>query len=86
MNGGFEDLVVTSAQEFRSGGTSFGGWSVGGGSIDHTASFWQAAEANQSVDLDGASYMLSFAMAGNPFGVDAKRMQVNWGGAERLLI
>ncbi len=99
VNGSFEDPTVVSVDGYvlRSSGAIFGGWTVGGNSIDHIGSFWQSAEGAQSLDLNGAnqgsvyqdlattpgtSYLFSFAMAGNPYGDDAKRMQVNWGGAQ----
>jgi len=90
-------VVSVDGYVTRTAGAIFGSWHVGGNSIDQISSFWQSSDGIQSLDLNGAaqgsvyqdlattpgtSYLFSFAMAGNPFGVDAKRMQVNWGGAQ----
>lgn len=64
-------------------GATFGGWTVGSGSVDLIGSYWQAPpEGGRSVDLDGGtrgsifqalnlsagSYLLSFYLSGNPDG------------------
>jgi choice-of-anchor C domain-containing protein len=85
-NGSFETpaLPPGSAQAFGAG-ASIGAWKVNpGGSVDiMTAGFWQAADGNQSLDLNGdspggisqtvgtlplLSYRISFKLAGNPVG------------------
>jgi choice-of-anchor C domain-containing protein len=77
-------------------GTGFLGWNVISGSVDLTGGgYWQAASGTQSVDLSGtdagmitqnvpttpgASYILRFALAGNPDGAPSvKQMSVLWG-------
>lgn len=80
--GGFENPVVSSGFTEYSAGQSFGGWTVGAGSIDLVKNdYWIPAQGSQSVDLDGSSagtiyqdlptvggssYSLSFFLAGNP--------------------
>ncbi|MFE3499878.1 choice-of-anchor C family protein [Kitasatospora sp. NPDC059160] len=70
-------------------GQSIGPWLVTSGSVDLIgAGFWQAAEGDQSVDLNGAdsgaiaqtfttipgaTYSVSYALAGNPGGGPALR-------------
>ncbi|MFJ8476708.1 choice-of-anchor C family protein [Kitasatospora sp. NPDC094011] len=76
----FTDLVA---------GQTIGPWQITGGSIDLIgAGFWQAAEGDQSIDLNGnapgtiaqtfattpgATYSVSYALAGNPGGGPAVR-------------
>jgi choice-of-anchor C domain-containing protein len=79
-NGSFEAPVADSSSQTFSAGQSFGGWTVGSGSID-LGPYLKAAVGEQSVDLDGASagsivqdlptsastkYNLRFAVAGHP--------------------
>ncbi|MFF2045321.1 choice-of-anchor C family protein [Kitasatospora sp. NPDC058170] len=68
-------------------GQTIGPWRVTAGSVDLIgAGFWQAAEGDQSVDLNGgnsgavaqtfttvpgASYTVTYALAGNPAGAPA---------------
>ncbi|MFJ2111445.1 MULTISPECIES: choice-of-anchor C family protein [unclassified Streptomyces] len=68
-------------------GQSIGPWQVTAGTVDLIgAGFWQAAEGDQSVDLNGgnagavdqtfttvpgATYTVSYALAGNPGGAPA---------------
>ncbi|GAA0328819.1 choice-of-anchor C family protein [Actinoallomurus spadix] len=84
-NGGFENPVVP-ANGFTTftGGSDIGAWRVVSGNVDVIGSgFWQAAEGNQSIDLDGdmagaieqsvptrlgGCYNLTFSLAGNPDG------------------
>ncbi|MCO5996391.1 choice-of-anchor C family protein [Actinoallomurus rhizosphaericola] len=84
-NGGFESPVVP-ANAFTTfiTGDRLGAWKVVSGNVDLVGSgFWQAAEGNQSVDLDGdvsgtieqsvptrpgGCYTLTFSLAGNPEG------------------
>jgi len=63
------------------GSTAINGWSVTRGSINYLGGYWQAADGNRSIDLDGwdageiaqtfstkvgQSYLVTFALAGNP--------------------
>jgi choice-of-anchor C domain-containing protein len=62
------------------GSTAINGWTVTRGSIDYIGGYWQAADGNRSIDLDGRdageiaqtfsttvgqSYLVTFALAGN---------------------
>jgi choice-of-anchor C domain-containing protein len=68
-----------------------------GTSIDHDGGLWQDAEGLQSIDMNGTEagsiyqdlattpaqqYTIRFALAGNPFGIDNKRLEVLWDGAQ----
>ncbi|MEV5712120.1 choice-of-anchor C family protein [Actinoallomurus sp. NPDC052274] len=84
-NGGFENPVVP-ANSFTTfnAGAEIGAWRVADGNVDLIGSgFWQAAEGNQSIDLDGNTagtveqsvpthfggcYNVTFSLAGNPDG------------------
>jgi choice-of-anchor C domain-containing protein len=90
-NGSFEtpagaDLSVYIAPN------SFEGWVVSSGSIDIVRA-WQDADGEQSLDLagyapgviyqdlctvPGASYQLSFAMAGNPYNEPSQKVMEVW--------
>lgn len=63
--------------------TSISGWIVGGNSIDYIGTYWTAADGIRSIDLNGngtgaisqtfdtikdVTYIVRFAMAGNPDG------------------
>jgi choice-of-anchor C domain-containing protein len=66
------------------GNTNITNWTVNSGSVDYIGSYWQAADGNRSVDMDGnsagvmsqvinglslsSSYYVIFSMAGNPDG------------------
>ena len=81
---------------FSGGSTAIPHWTAGSDSIDIVpASYWQPAGGNQSVDLAGlapgsltqsvattagATYILSWYMAGNPAGPKIKVMNVYWNG------
>lgn len=99
VNGSFEDPDAGAAFVARSVGDNFGGhgWVVDQGTIDHIGGLWEAAEGEQSVDLNGSNaggvaqdfatvagqaYKIRFAMAGNPGGFDDKRMAVLWDGVQ----
>ncbi len=76
--------------------TDISGWTVGTGSIDWIGTYWQAAEGSRSLDLNGAaagsiyqtfattagqSYLVEFAMSGNPDGDPTlKTMTASAGG------
>ncbi|MFJ8751222.1 DUF642 domain-containing protein [Streptomyces sp. NPDC102441] len=84
FDGGFETPVVPAPSLFSTylGGQTAGPWAVGGNSVDLTSDrLWDAAEGNQSLDLNGStsgsvsqeisthpltSYVVSFELAGNP--------------------
>lgn len=78
-------------------GSTFGGWTVGTGSIDLIDGYWQAKDGTQSVDMNGTApgfiyqdvataagtgYALSFWMSGN--GPATKTMDVYFGGLSSL--
>ena len=63
------------------GSTAINGWTVTRGSIDYIGGYWQAADGNRSIDLNGSNaggiaqtfsttvgqnYLVTFALAGNP--------------------
>ncbi|CAL9586271.1 choice-of-anchor C family protein [Streptomyces albus] len=84
-DGSFE-YPVAPANSFNAlkAGQTIGPWSVDSGSVDHIGKgFWQAADGDQSVDLNGGgpgkvsqtirttagkTYTVSYALAGNPEG------------------
>lgn len=78
--------------------TSINGWACTGGTVDYIGTHWVAAAGSRSIDLSGhsagtlsqiisgfqlgATYRLSFDLAGNPEGPPAiKNMQINIGSA-----
>jgi choice-of-anchor C domain-containing protein len=79
---------------------SFGAWTVESGSIDHISEhYWQAASGRQSVDLTGSNmgaiyqdlflpigdtYLLQFALAGNPEGAPSIKIVEIWWGSTLL--
>lgn len=87
-DGSFE-YPTAPANSFTTVGTggSIGPWTVGQGNVDHTGrGFWQAADGNQAVDLNGGqpgsvaqtfpttpgkTYSVTYAIAGNPGGAPA---------------
>ncbi len=98
VNGNFESSTpVAGSVDTYGAGSSFGGWTVGQGTIDLLNGYWQAADGTYSVDLDGVSvgsiyqdvattigeaYTLGFSLAGNPAGGPViKTMDVLWGGS-----
>jgi choice-of-anchor C domain-containing protein len=87
-NGSFELASVNPGAGFATlaaGSTQITGWEVFGSTIDYIGTFWEAADGNRSVDLNGnagpagirqtfdtlvgATYRVEFAMAGNPDGL-----------------
>ena len=97
VNGSFETPPAGGSFVSYGGGGNIGGWTVGGSGVDHIGGFWQAADGTQSVDLNGANagsvfqdlvtipggqYRIRFALAGNPFGFEAKHLSVLWDGAQ----
>jgi choice-of-anchor C domain-containing protein len=87
-DGGFESPVIP-AWTFHTyfAGESVGPWTVTSGSVElNGAGFWQAADGQQSLDLDGAdtgaisqtfstnlltAYQVSYSLAGNPDDIPA---------------
>jgi choice-of-anchor C domain-containing protein len=84
-----------------SGSPVITGWEIFDGTIDYIGTYWQAADGSRSVDLngndgsagirqtfdtiDGATYRVRFALAGNPDGAPiTKSVQVTSGGASQL--
>ncbi|MBL8045536.1 MAG: DUF642 domain-containing protein [Anaerolineales bacterium] len=95
-NGDFESPLVAPPLAVYYAPTNFGGWVVDFGSVELIANgYWQAASGVQSVDLSGwakggiyqdlstatgQSYLLRFALAGNPMGApQIKQVEVRWG-------
>jgi choice-of-anchor C domain-containing protein len=84
VNGSFEQQEIGAGIAlYGVGSTSLTGWEITAGTIDHVGNYWQAADGNQSVDLNGESLgtirqsiyipangdvRVTFAMAGNPDG------------------
>ena len=95
-NGGFEQPAVGSAITPVPGSTTLTGWTVSSGDIEIiTSAYWQPHGGNQSIDLNGvtpgtifqdllteagATYQLSFWLAGNPDAPGPKSLNVLWGG------
>jgi choice-of-anchor C domain-containing protein len=87
-DGSFETPIV-QPRTFHTyfAGESFGPWTVTSGSVElNGAGFWQHADGNQSLDLDGADtgaaaqtfstslltkYKVTYALAGNPDDIPA---------------
>jgi choice-of-anchor C domain-containing protein len=84
-----------------SGSSAITGWEIFDGTIDYIGTYWQAADGSRSVDLNGndgpagirqtfdtiggATYQVSFALAGNPDGAPfTKSVQVTSGGVSQL--
>ena len=79
------------------GDTSITGWTVFNGTIDYIGGYWQADQGNRSLDLNGnggpggvfqffdttagATYLVEFAMAGNPDGAPTVDTLVAFGGS-----
>jgi len=85
VNGGFEEgpmpVGAVGFQPLNEGSTAIRGWTVTRGSIDSIDSYWQHAEGQRSLDLNGMvrggiaqtirttkgqRYRVTFSMAGNP--------------------
>ena len=97
-NGDFETPNAGSSWIVYSAGQTFGNWTVESGTVEHYGPVWKAANGSQSVDVTGVSagalyqdlstspgqtYLLRFAMAGNPGGGPAiKQMEVWWGATK----
>lgn len=82
-NGGFESSTFNGAFAQLNSGARLGAWSVDSGSVDIVNRYWQHAEGNYSLDLNGNSggrisqtfgtvvgqqYNVSFSLAGNAEG------------------
>jgi choice-of-anchor C domain-containing protein len=103
-NGSFESASVNPGSGWltlASGSTQIDGWEVFGGTIDYIGTYWQAADGNRSVDLNGnggpsgirqtfdttagTTYLINFALAGNPDGAPAtKTVEVQSGAFSQL--
>jgi choice-of-anchor C domain-containing protein len=95
-NGSFETPVVSGLFNPYGAGSSFGGWEVGGGGVDHLSAYWEPFDGNQTVDMSGSGAgtlsqtlniasgteaVLTFWLAGNPeCGPDEKSISVVWNG------
>jgi choice-of-anchor C domain-containing protein len=95
LDGSFEGQVATQPFQTFYAPSSFGAWTVTAGSIDLINGYWAAAEGNQSVDLSGTSrgtiqqtvnipggsYHLTFELSGNSDGPPTvKTVLVSLGG------
>ncbi len=81
---------------YSAGSTAITGWTVGSGSVDLINTYWQAADGSYSLDMSGGSagsiwqtisglltgksYILSFALAGNPDRAGVKSLTAEVGG------
>ncbi len=99
VNGSFENGPGTTTNvTVYSPSTAFAGWLVFTGSVDQVAE-WTAAAGVYSIDMDGlsvggirqvvattpgATYQLSFQMAGNP-GSGVKTMRVSIGAVQHVV-
>jgi choice-of-anchor C domain-containing protein len=96
-NGGFESPVAANPWSTIYTGNGLTGWTIETGSIDLINGYWQPHAGSQSVDLagdspgkisqtintvPGASYDLTFWMAGNPDIQGPKVLGAYWDGAE----
>ncbi len=95
LNGGFETGTNPgSFITVSPGGTNITNWTVGGGGVDYIGTYWQAAFGSRSVDLSGnapglasqpfattvgATYEVSFYLAGNPDNPADKTIRVTYG-------
>ncbi|MBP1464492.1 choice-of-anchor C family protein [Candidatus Chloroploca sp. M-50] len=94
-NGSFEEPDVGARWQRFSAGATMGQWLIGAGDVDLVGLYWQAADGKQSLELagdrtgsvhqdlatqPGTTYLLSFAMSGNPDRAGLKQMEVYWGG------
>lgn len=85
-----------SFKTYNAGSTAITGWTVGSGSVDLINSYWQAADGSYSLDMSGGSagsiwqtisglltgksYILSFALAGNPDRAGVKSLTAEVSG------
>jgi choice-of-anchor C domain-containing protein len=100
-NGGFEAGTVSNYLQVNAfNNTSIQGWAVNMGSVDLIGTYWVSSEGNHSIDLSGANagsmsqtfpttsgatYKVSFVMAGNPDGGNVvKNMDVDVGASPIL--
>jgi choice-of-anchor C domain-containing protein len=98
-NGSFEQGPHSGGwyDTLYAGSTAITGWTVGGHSVDWIGTYWQAADGNRSIDLNGLGpgwisqtfdtvsgqeYTVSFAMAGNPDGLNDVKVQLAFAGAD----
>jgi choice-of-anchor C domain-containing protein len=97
-NGSFEEGTPPGQYlTVNAGGTAITGWTVGSGGVDYIGSYWQAADGSRSVDLSGnapgfvsqsfattagATYTVSFYLAGNPDNSADKTIRVTYGPNE----
>jgi choice-of-anchor C domain-containing protein len=96
-NGGFEAPIAANPWTTIFAGNGLTGWSIDSGSIDLIHNYWQPHSGDQSLDLSGnsparisqmipttpgATYDLTFWMAGNPDIQEVKTLGVYWDGNE----
>lgn len=100
-NGSLEGYGGDQFTTLSGGDTSIPGWTVGGDSVDWISTYWVAEDGGNSVDLTGAgqgtlstdiaglsigaTYDVSFYLAGNPAGGPVvKTVGVDVGGAQNF--
>jgi choice-of-anchor C domain-containing protein len=98
-NGSFETPIVGgNYNTLGAGDLSLTGWDIGGNSIDHIGSYWNAADGSQSVDLNGSDlgsisqtisgltngqqYTVSFNIAATP-GYGTQTVDVSFGSTSQ---
>ena len=98
-NGSFETPIVGgNYNTLGAGDLSLTGWDIGGNSIDHIGSYWNAADGSQSVDLNGGDlgnisqtisgltngqqYTVSFSIAATP-GYGSQTINVDFGSTSQ---
>jgi choice-of-anchor C domain-containing protein len=98
-NGSFETPIVGgNYNTLPNGDASLTGWEIGGTSIDHIGSYWNAADGSQSVDLNGSDlgsisqtisgltngqqYTVSFNIAATP-GYGTQTVDVSFGSTSQ---
>lgn len=96
-NGDFEEPDAGDMYQQYDKGDTVGAWRVESGSIDLTGKWWDAASGKQSLDLNGEStgaiaqdvettagesYVVRFAMSGNPDNENPEKatMKLEWDG------
>ncbi|RFP18348.1 MULTISPECIES: choice-of-anchor C family PEP-CTERM protein [unclassified Duganella] len=90
-NGGFESAANAFSGNFITLGSGLDGWVINSGSVDLINNYWQPASGSYSLDLNGsgtgtisqsfattvgATYNVSFSMAGNHDGGGDKTITV----------
>ena len=103
MNGSFETSATNPGAftTLAGGSTAINGWTVGGSSIDHIGTYWNAQNGSRSIDLAGSgigsisqifdtvagqAYNVNFFVSRNPEGgITPRSGFVDVGGAQTLI-